>query len=277
MSDTPQRAYADIDGLRLYYEIHGEPRPNQRPLLLLHGGMMSAASLGSLLPALAQTRRVIAVDLEGHGHTADLDRPLSANQMAHDIAVLIERLDAQPADVCGFSLGGLTALRLAMIRPDLVHKLVLISVVYNNDGYYPATKEGWPNFSSAAFVGSPFEREYAEQAPDPSHWPDFITKMGQALMSFPGWAPAEIQVITAPALLILGDADLVRPEHAVELFHLLGGALPDGGMAGVPASRMAMLPATTHFTILSRTDLLLPIILPFLDEDMATSSERTTA
>jgi pimeloyl-ACP methyl ester carboxylesterase len=274
VSAALRSGYANINGLQLYYEVHGEPRAERRPLVLLHGGMMSVASLGPLLPALAQTRQVIAMDLEGHGHTADLDRPISAAQIAEDIGGLIEQLGAQPADVCGFSLGGAAALRLAMIRPELVHKLVLISTIYHNDGYYPSTTADWPKMSPATFAGAPFEREYASQAPDPAHWPIFIAKMSQALMNFPGWSEAEIQRISAPTLILVGDADFVRPEHALALFHLLGGARPDGGMAGVPASQMAMLPGTTHFTIIERTDLLLPIITLFLDGQMTATSER---
>lgn len=270
MTTSAQRGYETINGLRMYYEVHGAGQP----LVLLHGGMMTVAGLGPLLPALAQTRRVIAVELEGHGRTADLDRPLSANQMAEDVAGLIERLGVAPADIVGFSMGGMTALRLAMRHPALVRKLVLISVVSNNDGYYPATTAGWPDMGPHVFAGSPFEREYAQLAPAPDHWPVFIAKMKQALMGFEGWPAADIQSIAAPTLLLLGDADLVRPEHALEMFRLLGGAPEHGGMGPLPASQMAMLPATTHFNILDRVDLLLPVILPFLDAPM---SGATTA
>ena len=275
-SAASQRGYALVNGLRMYYEVHGaEAHGAGRPLVLLHGGMMSIEALGPLLPALAETRRVIAVELEGHGRTADLDRPLSARQMAEDVAGLIEQLGAAPADICGYSLGGITALRLAARRPDLVRKLVLISIVASNEGYYPATMAGWSHFSPQTFAGSPWVQAYAETAPHPEHWPVFIEKMKHLLMDFEGWPAADIQSITAPTLLILGDADLVRPEHALEMFRLLGGARPDGGMAGLPSAQMAILPGVTHFTILTRTDLLLPIIPPFLDAPMpgATAAE----
>lgn len=265
MSATPSGEYADINGLHLYYEIHGAPRPNTRPLVLLHGGFMSASMMAPLPTLFAQTRQVIAVDLEGHGHTADLDRPLSANQMAQDVSGLIAHLGIPSADVCGFSLGGNVALRLAMLRPELLHQLVLISAVYHNDGYYPATTVGWPQMSPEMMAGSPPAQIYAIEAPDPDHWPIFIAKMSQLMINFPGWPEAEIQRMTTPTLILQGDSDLVQPEHSVALFRMLGGARPDGGMAGVTASQMALLPATTHFTILDRTDLLLPIIVPFLD------------
>lgn len=273
MGADPQRGYASVNGLEMYYEIHGAGRP----LVLLHGGFMTIETLGPLLPALAQTRQVIAVELEGHGRTADLDRPLSANQMAEDVAGLIERLGVAPADVAGFSLGGVSAMRLAMRRPDLVRKLVLISAVSNNAGYYPATTAGWPDMSPQVMAGSPWEPAYARVAPHPERWPIFVDKMKHALMDFQGWTAADIQAIKAPVLMVLGDADLVRPEHAVEMFRLLGGAPEDGGMGELPASQLAILPGTTHFSILYRTDLLLPIVIPFLDTSASSSGSAVAS
>jgi pimeloyl-ACP methyl ester carboxylesterase len=246
----------------MYYEIHG----TGRPLLLLHGAFMTIDALGPILPALAQTRQVIAVELEGHGHTADLDRPLSVEQMAEDVAGLLEQIRIKQADVFGFSLGGMTALRLAMRHPNLVRKLVIVSASYNREGFYPAIIAMWPDMSAEGFAGSPGEQAYLQSAPNPKHWPVFIEKMKHFMMSFQGWPAAEVQSIKAPTLILLGDTDLIRPEAAIDMFRLLGGCKPDGGMSGgLPTSRLAMLPATTHFTILSRTDLLLPLITPFLD------------
>jgi pimeloyl-ACP methyl ester carboxylesterase len=260
-ANSARGAYATVNGLRMYYELHGEGKP----LLLLHGGFMTIEALEPLLSALAQTRQVIAVELEGHGRTVDLDRPLSQNQMAEDVAGLLEQLGITQTDIFGYSLGGQTALRLAVRRPSLVRKLVIVSAPYSKDGYYPSIVASWPSMSPEALAGTPMEQAYMQTAPNPDHWPVFVDKMSRALIDFPGWPQSDIQAIAAPTLLVIGDADLIRPEHTVEMFRLLGGARADGGMNGVPASQMAILPGTTHFSILYRVDLLLPIALPFLD------------
>lgn len=258
-------SYALVNGLKLYYEIHG----TGKPLLLLHGGLMTIATLGPLLPALAQTRQVIAVELEGHGHTADLDRPLSVEQMAEDVAGLLGQLGIKQTDVFGFSMGGQTALRLTIRHPDLVRKLVVVSAPYNNEGFYPAVVAGWADMSPQFFVGTWMEQAYRRTAPDPNHFPVFMAKVKHSLVEFKGWPASDIQSIKVPTLLLLGDADLVRPEYAVEMFRLLGGSKQDGSVGALPNSQLAILPATTHFTILSRTDLLIPIVIPFLDAPMA--------
>ena len=261
MNNDPKGDYAEVNGLKMYYEIHG----TGQPLLLLHGGFMTIEALGPLLPTLAKNRRVIAVELEGHGRTADLDRPLSYEQMAEDVAGLLEHLGIDQTDIFGFSLGGMTALRLAVRHPALVRKLVLASVVYSNEGYYPSIVAGWPGMTPEALAGTPMEQLYTRTAPNPKHWPVFVGKVRQALMDFKGWPATDIQSIEAPTLLMLGDADIVRPEYALEMFRMLGGVEADGGMGGVPKSQFAVLPGTSHFDLLIRTDLLLPIVTPFLD------------
>lgn len=257
--------YASVNGLEMYYEVHGRGHGARPPLLLMHGGFQTIEALRSILSALARTRQVIAVELEGHGRTADLDRPLSHERMAEDVAGLLDQLGVERADIFGYSLSGITSLRLAIRHPHLVRKLVVVSTISSNEGFYPATMAGWPSMSVEGFVGTPMERDYAATAPDPAHWPVFVDKMKHILMEFPGWPASEIQSIAAPTLILLGDADFVRPEHAIEMFRLLGGAREDGGMGPLPASQLAVLPGTTHFNILDRIDLLLPIITRFLD------------
>lgn len=269
MDTNVQRGYTNVNGLEMYREIHGEAHEARRPLVLLHGGYQTIEAMYPLLPLLAETRQVIAIELEGHGRTVDLDRPLTYAQMAEDVAALIERLGVGPADLFGYSLGGATALRLAMRYPQLIRKLVVASVIFNTAGYYPATTVGWPQMSAQAFAGTPMEQTYAQTAPHVERWPGFVEKMKHVLMDFQGWSAEEIRAITAPTLVLCGDADLVRPEHAIELFRLLGGARDDGGMAGVPASQLAILPGVTHFTIINRVDLLRPIVTPFLDAPMS--------
>jgi len=258
--------FASVNDLSMYYEIHG----TGTPLVLLHGGLMTIEALVPLLPALAQSHSVIVPELEGHGRTADLDRPLSYEQMAEDVAVLLEQLEIKQADFIGYSLGGTVALQIAMRHPDLVHKLVVVSAPYSQEGYYPSVIAGWPDLSAEAFAGTAVEQAYFQTAPDPEHWPVFLEKVKHALMSFKGWPASDIQVIKAPTLIILGDDDVMRPEHAVEMFHLLGGARVEGSMTKVPRSQLAVLPGTTHFNILYRLELLLPVITPFLEEQMPT-------
>ena len=265
---TAQTGYAPLkNGLNLYYEIHGAGQP----LLLMPGGFMTIDALGPLLPALAQTRQVIAVELEGHGRTADLDRSLSYEQMAEDVAGLLGHLGIARADVFGFSLGGITGLRLAIRRPELVRKLVAASVIYSNEGYYASIVAGWPSMSHQALAGTPMEQVYAQTAPNPEHWPVFVDKVKHALMDFEGWPPEDIQSILAPTLLLFGDADIIRLEYAVEMFRLLGGGVP-GDFVGLPQSQLAVLPGTGHGIpptgLASRADLLLPIVEPFLEAPM---------
>ena len=268
----PAGQYAEIGGLKLYYQQHGPTQPKEaqkdtktRPLLVLHGGFMTIEAMGPILPALAAGRPVIAVDLEGHGRTRDLDRPLSLDQMAADVAALVKKLGLEKIDVLGFSMGGGVALRIAAAEPALVAKLVVISSHHKIEAYYPSIRAMWPGMTVQGFTGTPMEKAYLETAPDPAHWPVFVEKMKAMMLGSADWPDAKVQAIKAPTLLIAGDADLFRPESMVDLFRLLGGARPDGGMAGVPASQLAILPGATHFNILYRTDLLLPIVVPFLD------------
>ena len=270
-SNAGNGKYADIGNLKLYYQLHGEAQPQSknRPLLVLHGGFMTIEAMGPILPALAKGRQVIAVDLEGHGRTVDLDRPLNLDQMAADLAALLKQLGVEKADMLGFSMGfsmgGGVALRIAAAEPQLVAKLAVISAHHKMDAYYPSIRAMWPGMTVQGFTGTPMEKAYLDTAPDPKRWPVFVEKMKQMMLFSTDWPDAKVQSIKAPSLLIAGDADLFRPESMVELFRLLGGARPDGGMAGLPPSQLAILPGTTHFGILYRTDLLLPIIVPFLE------------
>lgn len=265
--------YADVNGLKMYYEVHG----TGEPLVVLHGGFMNIEAMGPLVPALAQNRKVIAVELEGHGRTADLDRPLSYEQFADDVAGLIRQLGIKQADIFGFSMGGATAVRLAIKHPDLVRKLVVVSAGYDRASFYPSIIAQWPGMSVEGFKGTPMEQAHMEKAPDPKHWRVFVGKMKNFMMSFKGWPASDVQAIKAPVLLVIADADLIRPEYAVEMFRLLGGARPHGGMGPLPASQFAVVPGTTHFNILYRTDLLLPMVTPFLDAKVQPATQAPAA
>jgi len=251
----------------MYYEIHGEGQP----LVLLHGALSAiGTSFIKLLPQLSSTRQVIAVEQQAHGHTADIDRPLTSEQMADDTAALLQQLGIEKADLFGWSMGAGIALQIAIRHPEVVRKLVVVSAPCKRDGWYPEVLAGMASMNAEAaeaMVGSPMHQAYVSVAPKPEDWSALVAKSGQLLRQDYDWSTA-VASITAPTLIVVGDADSVRPAHAVELFGLLGGGKVDGAMGGLPHSQLAMLPGTTHFSILARTDLLLPIITPFLEAPM---------
>jgi pimeloyl-ACP methyl ester carboxylesterase len=259
---TPQSGYAPVNGLDLYYAVHGDGPP----LLLLHGAYMSADGMDPLVHRLAESRQVIVPEQQAHGRTADVDRPITYEQMADDNAALLAHLGIERADVVGYSMGGGIALQLAIRHPDVVGKLVVASASFAYDGMHAEAIAMFPTITPELFAGSPMEEEYQRLAPNPEDFPRLVEKLVQ-LDSTPFTWP-QVANITSPALIVLGDSDVVRLEHAVELFRLLGGGVM-GDLAGLPRSQLAVLPGTTHFIppgsgLLDRADWLLPMIDDFL-------------
>jgi pimeloyl-ACP methyl ester carboxylesterase len=268
MSDDSYGNYAEVNGLNMYYEIHG----TGQPLVVLHGAYMTIDAMGEVVPALAETRQVIAVELQGHGRTADIDRPLSYEQMADDVAALIEHFAIEKVDVFGYSMGGGVAFQVAIRHPEVVRKLVVASASYTSDGMHPELLEMIPTLTPEVFAGSPIEEAYLRTAPNPDDFPTLVAKLKRLDMEPFAWPPEDIRGIAAPTLLIVGDSDAIRLEHAVELFQLLGGGVM-GDLADLPKSQLAVLPGTTHFVppgsaVLDRADWLLSIIPSFLDTPM---------
>jgi len=258
-SATPApTGYAAVNGLQLYYEIHGPANPAQPPLVVLHGGGDTiGTSFGRLLPVLARTRRVIAFEQQGFGHTADIaGRPFSFEQSADDTAALLEYLHIDQADLCGFSNGGTIVLQVAIRHPRVVRKLVAISTFFSHDGGSPAF---WDSFASVQLPDMPKELRdaYVKVAPHPENLQSFFDKCVQRMRNFPDIPAETLRAIAAPTLVICGDADVVRPEHAVELTRLL------------PHAQLAILPGTGHMTLMTQTDLLGPMIGAFLDASAA--------
>jgi pimeloyl-ACP methyl ester carboxylesterase len=257
--------YAPVGDLSIYYEIHGQGRPT----LLLHGAYMTAGMFGPLLSGLAETRQVIAPEMQGHGRTADLDRPITYEQMADDTAGLIRHLELESADVVGYSLGGGVALQLAIRHPSLVRRLVVASAGYRYDAMPAEAIEMFPSITPEMFAGSPFEQAYLELAPNPGDFPKLVEKL-KTLDTTPfAWPDEDVRAIAAPTLIIVGDSDVVQLEHVVGFFKLRGGGVM-GDLAGLPDSQLAVLPGTTHFIppgsgLLDRADWLLAMIPPFLD------------
>jgi len=261
--------YADVNGIKLYYEIHG----SGKPLVLLHGGLGAIEMFGPNLPALAKGRQVIAVDLQGHGRTADIDRPLSIPLMADDIAALITHLGLQRSDVMGYSLGGGVALQTAIRHPEVVDRLVLVSTPFRRNGFYPdiLAQQGQVTAAAAeAMKQTPMYQMYSALAPRPQDWGRLLGKIGEAMKEDFDLTNG-IKGIKATTLVVAGDADIFPPAHAVEMFGLLGGGQRDGGWdgSGRPKSRLAILPGLTHYTIGSDPALAATAIA-FLD-DAATS------
>lgn len=270
---TPQTGYTPVNGLQMYYEIHGAGRP----LVMLHGALSETqSSFGKVLPALAWTRQVISVEQQAHGHTADIDRPFSYAQMADDTAALLRHNGIDNADFFGYSMGGAIALQLAISHPNLVRKLVFAGgVSYNRDAFYPELMAGFDQMKPEDLDGSEWQKAYARVAPNPENWHSLVAKNMEHDKGFVGWPPEAIQSIKVPTMLMIGDADIVRPEHVVEMFRLLGGGVP-GDFYGVPPSRLAVLPGTTHVSLIDRADWLVSMLTDFLDAPMPEIKEAPT-
>jgi pimeloyl-ACP methyl ester carboxylesterase len=261
MNETHAGTKLSVNGLEMYHEVHGAGRP----LVLLHGAMSTIeTSFGAVLPLLAESRRIVAPEQQAHGHTPDIDRPLTYREMAEDTAGLLRRLNIESADLFGYSMGAGIALELAIRRPELVRKLVVASLAYDKDGFHPEIGKAIESVQPEDLAGSVFEEAYAKTAPNPEDWPTLVGKCNQLDREFVGWPPADIQSINAPTLVIIGDSDIVRPEHAVETFRLLGGGV-EGDSAGLPPSELAVLPGTTHLTLVERAEWLASMVSGFLD------------
>jgi pimeloyl-ACP methyl ester carboxylesterase len=256
---TVQSGYAAVNGLEIYYEIHG----TGRPLIVLHGAYMTIESMAAVVSSLAESRQVIAIELQGHGRTADRDRPLSYEQMADDVAGLMQEIGIDQADFFGYSMGGNTAIQVAIRHPERVGKLVTVSSTYNREGWYPEVLALIETITPEIFAGSPIEEEYMRLAPNPD-FPALVTKLTQLSIGEQAWPAEVLQQIRAPMLIINGDSDNVRPEHALGLFHLRGGGIP-GDLAGLPNAQLAIIPGATHISIMNRVNLLTLLTVEFLD------------
>ena len=250
--------YAPVDGLKMYYEIHGEGQP----LVLIHGGVVGITMFGGNVDALANGREVIAVELQGHGHTADIDRPLSYEAMADDIAGLVKYLGLERVDVMGYSLGGGVALQVAIRHPEVVRKLVVVSAAYQRQGMYPevlAAMEKMGPGAAEMMKHSPLARMYPGV-----EWATLFTKLGALLCKDYDWSE-QVAGIRAPTLLVFADADAMRPEHIVGFYKLLGGGQRDAGLDGSHRSvnQLAILPGQTHYSM-STAHALATTVAPFL-------------
>jgi pimeloyl-ACP methyl ester carboxylesterase len=254
---TNDAGYAPVNGLEMYYEIHGVGAP----LVVFPGAYMSVELMGDLVPALAESRQVIGVEFQGHGHTADIDRPFSYEQFADDTAALLGHVGIEQADVYGYSLGGGVALQLGLRHPGRVRKLVIASASYSSDGVYPEVLGEIETITTENFDGTPWRDAYDRAAPDPSAFPTLVEKLTQLDMTPFDWP---IDDITAPTLVLIGDSDGTRLEHAVEMFRRLGGGIFGDLAPELPASQLGILPGTTHVGMLERADWISTMVAKFL-------------
>ncbi|HSN27015.1 MAG TPA: alpha/beta hydrolase [Kofleriaceae bacterium] len=261
---TKTTGYAEIHGLHLYYEIHG----SGEPLILLHGGLGSVEMFGPNIEMLAKTHQVIAVDLQGHGRTADIDRPMSYEAMGDDVAALIQHLGFERADVMGYSLGGGVALQAAIRHPARVRRLVIVSTVFARSGWFPEVRAGFDAFGpqlAAMMKQGPAYAFYASIAPRPQDFERVVEKLGTMLKKDYDWT-ALVTDKLPPTLIVAADADAIRPAHLVEMFAKLGGGQRDpgwDGSGGRSKSQLAILPGRTHYDIVA-SPALAAAVEPFL-------------
>ena len=259
--ETPTVGYAPVNGLKMYYEVHG----SGDPVVLLHGAYMTIpGNWTGWIGELSKTRKVIAVEMQGHGRTADINRDLSFENLCDDVAALLDHLKISSADMIGFSMGGGVAMECAIRHPGKVRKVVSISAVLRHDGWVKEAVDALPKLTAESFKGSPIEAEYKKLSPTPDAFPEFV-KHVIALASKPYDLGSEkLKATKAPIFFIHGDADGVRLEHISEMFRLKGGEV-FGDMQPRSASRLAILPNTTHVSLMERMAVIVPMVNDFLD------------
>jgi pimeloyl-ACP methyl ester carboxylesterase len=260
--------YAEVNGINLYYETYGAGRP----MILLHGGLGSGEMFGPILPTLAERHQVIVVDLQGHGRTADIDRPLDVRLMADDVAALIDHLGLRKPDVVGYSLGGGVAFQVAIRHPEKVGRLVAASANISRDAIYPEIlqQQGQVSGAAAEFMkDTPMYELYQRVAPRPEDFPRLLDKIGEAMAKDFDFSE-EVRGLQMPTLVVAADADMAPPSHYAEVFNLLDGGLRDGGWMGEARPKgghaLAILPGLTHYDIFL-SPLLAAVILAFLDQE----------
>jgi pimeloyl-ACP methyl ester carboxylesterase len=256
---APEGKRVEVNGMQMYYEVSGEGEP----LVVLHGAYMNIPTMGAIVGKLAETHKVYAIEFQGHGRTTDIDRPITYPNLADDVAVFMDKVGLEKADVFGYSMGAAAGLQLAIRHPEKVGKLIAASVAYDEKGWQPEFRAFIPQMNVEMFVNMPMAAEYKKLAANPDGFRDLVTKL-IALEHEPMAWEADVRTLKTPILIISGDADVATLEHSVALFRLLGGgAMGDMGKP-LAASRLAILPATSHTAVIDQTDLLMGFIGPFL-------------
>ena len=257
----PTTGYAPVNGLKMYYEVHG----SGEPVVLLHGAFMTITNNWTgWIDELAKTRKVIAVEMQGHGRTADIPRDITNENLADDVAALLEQLKIPRADLIGYSMGGGVAMQCAIRHPDKVRKVVVISSMLRRDGAVKEGVDALANLSADVFKGSPLEADYKKLSPTPDEFPNFVKRMLASASQGHDLGADKLKATTAPMFFIHGDADGIRLEHVAEMFRLKGGGI-HGDIKPRSASRLAILPNTTHVTLMQRMAVIVPMVNDFFD------------
>lgn len=265
-NDPAEHGHVPVNGIDYYYEVHG----TGEPLLLLHGGLGQFDMFAPILPTLTESRKVIGVDLHGHGRTALTDRPMDMAAMGRDMAVLVEKLGHPKVDVMGYSMGAGVAGHMAAQAPESVGRLVLVSGSYEKDGFYPEIVEQMHAINAEMaeqMTGTPMYKSYAAVAPKVEDFPKLLDAMG-AMMRRPDAFTLDVEKLTMPVMLVYGDADMFRLDHVVDFYKRLGGGQgdPGWGRERMPSNRLAILPNRTHYEIFAAPDLV-PTVMPFLKDE----------
>jgi len=262
--------YLPINGLSLYHEVYGDFDTAKPPLLLIPGAFMATGSMKPWADAFARERDVIVFDQQGHGRTPDTSREMSYEQFADDAAALLRALEVERADVMGYSQGGGVALQLAIRHPSLVSKLVSMSATFRKDGWYPSVFEAIGGLSADEFVGTSVEAAFKGHTPDAKAFDTYVRKMKRLNIDDQNISDEEMRSISAPTMVIVGDADGVKPEHALAMFKLRGGgdeeAAASGVLQEVPSARLVVLPAMSHVGLSGESEVLVPMVIAFLDD-----------
>ena len=258
-----ESGYADVNGLKMYYEVHG----TGKPIVLLHGSYMTIPMNWShFIPLLAKDRKVIVAEMQGHGRTKDISREFSYENMADDVSGLLKILKIDSADILGYSMGGGIAFQMAVRHPEQVRRLLVLSGSYSHDGWWPDAEAMFATINADMFKGSPIQKQYDSLGNDPAQFPEFVKKVISIDLKPYNWSK-EVKKIKAPIFMAFGDADGLRYEHLLELFRAKGGGKM-GDLHGLPKSRLAIIPGTTHVGMMQRADWLVPMITDFLDSDL---------
>lgn len=253
--------YAPVNGLKMYYEVHG----NGEPVVLLHGAFMTITNNWTgWIGELSKTRKVIVVEMQGHGRTVDIPRDITSENLADDVAALLDHLKIPRADLIGYSMGGSVALQCAIRHPNKVRKVVVISAMLRRGGAVKEGQDALATLTADAFKGTPIETEYKKLNPRPDDFPTFVKRLLAMDSKGHDITPDQLKACPAPMFFIHGDSDGVRLEHVAEMFRLKGGGI-HGDIKPLPASRLAILPATTHVTLMQRMSVIVPMVNDFLD------------
>jgi pimeloyl-ACP methyl ester carboxylesterase len=257
----PTTGYAPVNGLKMYYEVHG----SGDPVVLLHGSFMTITNNWTgWIGELSKTRKVIAVEMQGHGRTADIKRDFSYENLADDVAALLDYLKIPSADLIGYSMGGGVALQCAIRHPEKVRKVVSISAAFRLDGLVKEALDVFPQLTAEAFKGSPIETEYKKLSPMPDEFPNFVKRIIAIDLKPYDFGADKLKATKAPMFFIHGDADGVRLEHIAEMFRLKGGEI-HGDLRPRSASRLTILPNTTHVTLMERMSVIVPMVNDFFE------------